>query len=70
MTIKAKLREAFPFLKDEDFSHHASDLYVLAYPGIYEWLKKNHPFPMNINFFSGIGEWQGKLAIEIPFAIE
>ena len=67
-SLEKSLRKAFPFLTDADFGYHATDLYVLFYPDVFAWLKKNHEFPQQILTFEGQGDWQGKTAIEIPFA--
>jgi hypothetical protein len=66
--LEQRLREAFPSLTDADFGHHSSDLYVVAHPGVWEWLQKNHTHPNQITTFPGSGDWTGKTGIDIPFA--
>lgn len=71
-TLEQQLREAFPQLTDADFGHHASDLYVVAYPFVGEWLRKNYEFWSNVETFTGqVGSgWNGagRLCYDIPFA--
>lgn len=52
-----------------DFAYHATDLYVLDKPGVWEWLQKNHPHPGNVQRFVGAAgsDWAGKRAFDIPF---
>lgn len=66
------LREAVPFLTDQDFGYHANDLYVVAYPEVEQWIKTNYEFPKNVQTFrspEGSG-WNGagKLCFDLPFA--
>ncbi len=69
-SLKAKLLAAELGLTEADFGSHESDLYVLAKPGVYEWLKANHEFACNIQFFTGAkgSDWEGQQALDIPFA--
>lgn len=68
-SLKEQLQAALS-LSDDDFSSHASDLYVLEKPGVREWLKANYPFYSNITAFVGAegSPWAGKPAMDIPFA--
>jgi hypothetical protein len=68
--LKEHLLSANLGLSESDFSYYASDLYVLAKPGVYEWLKENHPYFSNVTRFVGAdeSEWHGKQCLEIPFA--
>jgi hypothetical protein len=59
-------------LDGADFAYHATDLYVVAKPGVLEWLEANHSYPENISGFrsqedsnwNGAGKW----CLDIPFA--
>lgn len=68
--LETKLREAFPQLTDADFGHHATDLYVVAYPFVLEWLETNYEHFGNIKAFKGEGDWNGAgtICLDIPFA--
>lgn len=71
-TLEERLRQQFPILEDRDFSNHRSDLYVVLYDGVLEWLKANYQFPQNITTFLGNKNaihWNGagKLCADIPF---
>lgn len=59
-------------LSERDFGGHATDLYVVAKPGVHEWLKENHKFPENITSFIGQkgSDWNGAgvQCFDIPFA--
>jgi len=73
--LEQQLRKAFPWLTDRDFGHHATDLYVVAYPKIDEWLQDNYQFYSNVTRFIGNPEaedWNGAgvLCLDIPFAGE
>jgi len=67
-SLKESLKESFPNLKEEDFSTHYSDLYVVNYPGISNWLKNNK---IGFSFFESQqgSNWNGagKKCIDIPF---
>lgn len=67
--LQQRLQDALG-LSDDDFGYHASDLYVLDKPGVWEWLQKNFEFPQNISRFMSNKEcsWKGARAIEIPFS--
>lgn len=59
-------------LTEGDFANHETDLYVLAKPGVHEWLKKNYKYYFSnvIGFTSPAdSEWNGagKYCLEIPF---
>lgn len=59
-------------LEDKDFGYYATDLYVVAKPGVREWIQKNHPFPGNVTTFVGnkdATDWNGanKMCFDIPF---
>ncbi len=68
MTLKQELLASGLGLVEDDFSNHASDLYVLAKPGVEAWLRKNYNFWVNVRSFTGNGVgWQGKRCFDIPF---
>lgn len=57
-------------LEDDDFAYHATDLYVVAKPGVLDWIKKNYPNARPEGFLSQEGSnWNGagKLCYDIPF---
>lgn len=66
--LQKQLQDALG-LADEDFGYHESDLYVLAKPGVLEWLKANYKFFSNIQRFWSQKEcsWKGAMAFDIPF---
>jgi len=69
--LQAQLQEALA-LTDADFAYHASDLYVVAKPGVMEWLKAHYKHAANITGFTspaGTG-WNGAgcYCLDIPFA--
>lgn len=68
--VKAELLAAGLGLTEADFDTHESDLYVLAKPGVREWLKKNYHWWSNVTMFASNPEcsWAGKPAFDIPFA--
>jgi hypothetical protein len=70
--LQQDLQAAIPALTDNDFACHATDLYVVAHPGVREWLKANYKFYANIaSFTSQAGSnWNGagKQCLDIPFA--
>lgn len=70
--LEQQLRQAFSQLTDRDFGYHATDLYVVDYPGIREWLTQNYPFHENVRSFTGQhgSDWNGagKACLDIPFA--
>lgn len=72
MDLKAQLMEAIPRLTERDFSNHATDLYVVAYPEVNKWLKENYLWWKHVRgFVSQQGsDWngEGKFCYEIPFA--
>jgi hypothetical protein len=74
MSLEQQLKQVFPWLTDRDFGHHATDLYVVAYPKIDKWLQDNYQFYSNVTQFIGNPEddWNGagKRCLEIPFAGE
>lgn len=66
------LREV-PGLTEKHIGYHESDLYVVAIPGVREWLNQNYKYASNITEFIGSGspdEWEGtgKTCLDIPFA--
>lgn len=69
--LQQRLQEALG-LEDGDFAYHATDLYVVAKAGVYEWLKAHYPHWKNIKqFVSQHGSnWNGagKFCLDIPFA--
>ena len=69
MSLKQRLQAELG-LEESDFETHESDLYVLAKPGVLEWLKKNHEFFENVRPFTGAAgsAWAGEYAFDIPFA--
>lgn len=68
--IQRQLQEALG-LEDADFAYHETDLYVVNKPGVYDWLKKNHKFYTNVQFFTSqegsLWNGAGKLCLDIPF---
>lgn len=58
-------------LEEKDFGHHATDLYVVAKPGVREWLNKSLQNPGNVTAFTGQSgsDWNGagKQCFDIPF---
>ena len=72
MKLHDRLKEAIPELTEEDFGYYATDLYVVAYPKVKEWLKDNYAFWSNVTMFrSQAGsDWNGagRLCFDIPFA--
>lgn len=74
-TLQQQLREAFPQLTERDFGTYYTDLYVVAYPFVCEWLASNYEFYSNVTTFKGSPEatnWNGagRLCLDIPFAAE
>jgi hypothetical protein len=71
-TLKQQLIDANLGLTEGDFANHYSDLYVVARPGVAQWLKLNYRFYRNITtFISQPGSsWNGagRLCFDIPFA--
>lgn len=67
--LQIRLQEALG-LPDSDFSYHATDLYVVARPGVKEWLREHYEFPRNVERFVGAkgSEWEGLPCFDIPFA--
>jgi len=67
--LQTRLQEALG-LADDDFAYHATDLYVLAKPGVLEWLTANYDHAANIQRFVGAAgtAWAGQPALDIPFA--
>jgi hypothetical protein len=67
--LQTRLQEALG-LADSDFAYHATDLYVLAKPGVHEWLKVNYAHFANVRGFMGAkgSAWAGQAAYDIPFA--
>lgn len=70
--LQQRLQEAFPALTDDHFAYHATDLYVVALPGVHDWLRANYEYWRNAEFFRsqpGSG-WAGagQRCIDIPFA--
>lgn len=68
--LQQRLMDANLGLTETDFGHYATDLYVLAKPGVREWLKANYEFFCNIQGFKSNPkcEWAGAFAYDIPFA--
>ena len=70
--LQQRLQAAFPALTDDQFSYHETDLYVVALPGVREWLKENYKFYSNIETFTSQAgsNWAGagKRCLDIPFA--
>ncbi len=69
--LQEKLQAALG-LDDNDFAYHATDLYVVAKTGVWEWLRANYEFFKNCEFFTSQegSNWNGagKSCIDIPFA--
>lgn len=72
MSLEQQLRKEFPWLTDRDFGYHATDLYVVYYPKIDEWLRDNYQWYCNTRkFYSNpTDDWNGsgKCCLDIPFA--
>ena len=70
--LQQRLQAAFPALTDDHFGYHETDLYVVALPGVREWLKENYKFYSNIETFTSQAgsNWAGagKRCLDIPFA--
>ena len=70
--LEQQLREAFPQLSNDDFGYHATNLYVVAYPEVDQWLRKNYQWYCNVRkFYSNPNDdWNGagKTCLSIPFA--
>jgi hypothetical protein len=69
--LQARMMEAGLGLVADDFAYHASDLYIVAKPGVREWLAANLKHPRNVTTFrsqEGSG-WNGagKLCFEVSF---
>lgn len=57
-------------LEDGDFAYYATDLYVVAKPGVLEWIKTNYPNVRPEGFVSQEGSnWNGagKHCYDLPF---
>jgi hypothetical protein len=71
-TLQQRICEAFPYFTERDFSHHATDLYVVADPELIAWLRDNYEFCQNITTFVGApgADWNGagRQCLDIPFA--
>lgn len=69
--LQKRLMEADLGLVADDFATHATDLYVVAKPGVREWLNANLKFPQNVETFRSQegSNWNGsgKLCYDIPF---
>ena len=71
--LQQRLMDAGLGLTEDDFGTHYTDLYVVAKPGVREWLKENYEWFCNVTMFTGNPEatqWNGagKLCFDIPFA--
>ena len=68
--LQQQLLDAGLGLVLDDFHYYATDLYVLAKPGVREWLKVNYQFYDNIISFLGQKDsvWAGEFCLDIPFA--
>lgn len=64
--LQTKLMAAIPALTDADFDYHASDLYVVAKPGVREWLQANNQSSTVFTAKAG-HDWAGKHCFDIPF---
>lgn len=69
-SLEQQLLNAGLGLSDDDFATHYSSLYVLAKPGVGEWLKANYVHWGNVTMFTSNpdSEWDGQRAYDIPFA--
>ena len=69
--LQQRLMDAELGLEANDFAYHASDLYVVAKPGVKEWLDKNLTNPKNVTGFTSQegSNWNGagKWCYDIPF---
>jgi hypothetical protein len=73
--LQQRLQEALLPMRDDDFSYHATDLYVRARPGVEQWLIRNYEFWTNVTrFTSKVDDPELKklgvreLWLDIPFA--
>lgn len=70
--LQQQLMNAGLGLVPDDFAYHATDLYVVAKPGVWDWLKNNYKSFSNItSFMSQEGSnWNGagKRCFDVPFA--
>lgn len=70
--LQQRLQDAFPALTDGHFAYHATDLYVVAVPGVRDWLKDNYQYFANVETFRSQegSDWAGagKTCYDIPFA--
>lgn len=69
-TLKEQIKQALN-TKEENFSNHCSNLYILYAKSIHTWLKDNYEFFNNVTVrHSNVRgqSWYGKAYIEIPFA--
>ena len=67
MSLKQALLGAGLGLVESDFDTHESDLYVLNKPGVWQWLQRNYNRCSQVTTFVGLGDWDNKVAMEIPF---
>lgn len=70
--LQQRLVDANIGLTHADFAYHATDLYVVALPGVREWLKANYEHYGNVSGFvsPADSEWRGagQVCLDIPFA--
>lgn len=70
--LQRQLVEANLGLTHADFAYHATDLYVVALPGVQEWLKANYEFYGNVSGFvspaDSVWPGAGKVCLDIPCA--
>lgn len=70
--LQQRLMAAFPELTTDHFAYHATDLYVVALPGVRQWLNQYYEYAKNVQgFVSQSGSnWAGagKPCLDIPFA--
>lgn len=70
--LKKELMKSLPELTEDDFAYHATDLYVVGYMNVVNWLKKNYRHYDNITTFVGQEDsgWNGagQTCLDIPFA--
>lgn len=70
MALKQLLMDAIPSLTESDFMKKDTDLHVVAYPEVRDWLQKNYDFWDKIILYTNKDdEWNGKdkLCFDIPY---
>lgn len=69
--LQRRLQDALG-LRDDDFAYHATDLYVVWSPEVWDWLRENYEYFANVDKFQGQhgAKWNGagRTCIDVPFA--